>query len=116
MLDAPGTDDQGPEGAGPDGQQLAPWPYGSGQPAADGARASSNSAGEDTVTLIFKDGRPAEKIHNYILTGTTLYVNHHADIPVDELDLAATMKVNRDAGVDFHLPVSAAPSAGFVAN
>jgi hypothetical protein len=61
---------------------------------------------EEAVTLIFKDGRPAEQIHNYALTRTTLYVSdgHRRDIPVDQLDLAATEKANHDAGVDFHIP------------
>jgi hypothetical protein len=63
---------------------------------------------EDAVTLVFRDGRPSEQIHNYALTRTTLYVldEHHRDIPVDELDLEATAKVNRDAGVDFQLPIA----------
>jgi hypothetical protein len=58
------------------------------------------------VTLVFKDGRPPEKIHNYALTRTTLYVTdtHHREIPVADLDLAATEKANRVAGVSFQLP------------
>jgi hypothetical protein len=61
---------------------------------------------EEAVTLVFKDGRPAEQIHNYILTRTTLYIRDKGrhDIPTDQLDLAATAKVNHDAGVDFQLP------------
>jgi hypothetical protein len=61
---------------------------------------------EAAVTLVFKDGRPTEQIHNYMLTRTTLYVQeqHIREIPVDQLDLAATIKVNKDAGVDFQLP------------
>jgi len=61
---------------------------------------------ESAVTLVFKDGRPAEQIHNYMLTRTTLYVRdeRHREIPVDELDLAATAKANREAGVDFEVP------------
>jgi len=61
---------------------------------------------EDAVTLVFKDGRPPEQVHNYLLTRTTLYVRdqHHRDIPLNQLDLAATQKVNHDAGVDFQLP------------
>jgi hypothetical protein len=61
------------------------------------------------VTLVFKDGRPAEHIHNYLLTRTTLYVQdgRRREIPVDELDLAATVKVNHEAGVDFQLSVAA---------
>ncbi len=56
--------------------------------------------------LVFKDGRPSLEIHNYALTRTTLYVldQHHRDIPVDDIDLAATQKANRDAGVDFRIP------------
>jgi len=63
-------------------------------------------ASEEAVTLIFKDGRPPEQIHNYILTPTTLYVGdqHHRAIPTDQLDLVATARVNQDAGVDFQLP------------
>jgi len=61
---------------------------------------------ESAVTLVFKDGRPTEQIHNYVLTRTTLYVGdqHHREIPTDQLDLIATAKVNHEAGVDFHLP------------
>jgi hypothetical protein len=60
----------------------------------------------DAVTLVFKDGRPAEQIHNYILTRTTLSIldQHHRVIPVAELDLAATQKANHDSGVEFKLP------------
>jgi len=61
---------------------------------------------EDAVTLIFKDGRPPEQIHNYAMTRTMLYVRdkNHRDIPIAQLDLDATQKVNHDAGVDFQLP------------
>ena len=60
----------------------------------------------DAVTLVFKDGRPSEQIHNYILTRTTVYVTdaHHREIPVADLDLAATEKTNHEAGVTFKLP------------
>lgn len=65
-------------------------------------------APEDAVTIIFKDGRPAEQIHNYALTRTTLYIldQQHRDIPIDAVDLAETERVNRDAGVQFQLPVT----------
>jgi hypothetical protein len=60
----------------------------------------------EAITLVFKDGRASEQIHNYILSRTTLSVldGHHHDIPVDALDLAATERANREAGVDFKLP------------
>jgi len=63
-------------------------------------------AEEEAVTLVFKDGRPSEQIHNYMLTRTMLYVRdqHRRDIPVDQLDLAATQKANQSNGVDFALP------------
>ena len=61
---------------------------------------------EAAVTLVFKDGRPNQQIHNYMLTRTTLFVQdeHRREIPVDDLDLAATQKINKDDGVDFQLP------------
>jgi hypothetical protein len=63
-------------------------------------------AAETPVTLVFKDGRPTEQIHNYLLTPTTLTVldRHRRDIPVDEIDLNATTRVNLQAGLDFSLP------------
>ena len=43
------------------------------------------------------------------MTRTTLYVQeaHHREIPMAELDLAATEKANRAAGVSFVLPQGA---------
>jgi len=63
-------------------------------------------AAEDAVTLVFKDGRPSEQIHNYMLTRTTLYVQdqRRQQIAVTDIDVPATEKVNRDAGIDFQLP------------
>ena len=61
---------------------------------------------EDATTIVFKDGRTPDQIHNYILTRTTLFIldQPHRDIPLDRLDLPATAEANRDAGVDFRLP------------
>lgn len=77
-------------------------------PAGDGFRPAyvRPQPEEDAVTLVFKDGRPNQQIHNYMLTRTTVYVQdeRRREIPVDELDLAATEKVNKDAGVEFRLP------------
>jgi len=46
------------------------------------------------------------QIHNYLLTRDTLFVGdrHPSEIPVDQLDVGETAKVNRAAGVDFRLP------------
>jgi hypothetical protein len=75
-------------------------------PASEQAQPSPVPESAEAVTLVFKDGRPPEQIHNYILTRTTLYVRdeHRRDIPTDQLDLAATAKVNQAAGVAFQLP------------
>lgn len=58
------------------------------------------------VTLLFKDGRAPMQIHNYVLTRTTLFVQGlgHREIALDQLDMAATLKANHDAGIDFSLP------------
>jgi hypothetical protein len=105
-----GYDTQGPyDPQGPEGQPPPSWPaLGPYAPAAPQAATAASPAAEEAVTLVFKDGRPAEQIHNYVLTSTTLYVGdgHRREIPLDQLDLTATAKVNRDAGVDFRLPQS----------
>ncbi len=74
-------------------------------PTAVPAPAAENS---EAITLVFRDGRASEQIHNYILSRTTLSVldGRHRDIPIDQLDLAATEKANHEAGVDFRLPAS----------
>lgn len=85
------------------GQPAPRSPY---QSTSDLSHPSPAPDSEEAVTLIFKDGRSPEQIHNYVLTRTTLYVGdqRRRDIPTDQLDLATTEKVNHDAGVDFHLP------------
>jgi hypothetical protein len=106
---APSQYDQ-PSADQPEPEQPAytPWPYS--RPAPSAAPALSATAPDAAVTLVFKDGRPNEQIHNYLLTATTLSVldQHRHDIPVDQIDLAATAKLNRDAGVDFAVPAAAA--------
>jgi hypothetical protein len=111
---------QGPEQAS--GGEEPPVPYTTDAEAGRGyeARAAQPSAvartsptpqpslyDNEAVTLVFKDGRAPEKIYNYALTRTTLYVTdgRRREIPVAALDLAATEKVNRAAGVRFQLPV-----------
>jgi hypothetical protein len=98
--ETPPQDEYGPPPPG----SYTPWPYGSQAPSA--AEPSSPPVPESPVTLVFKDGRPPQQIHNYLLTATTLSVldPRRQEIPVDQIDLAATAKVNRDAGVSFALP------------
>jgi hypothetical protein len=110
-----GYDNQGygEQGYGPDYgpmQQPPSWPsYGpyAPYPGAAGVAPSAAPSTEEAVTLIFKDGRSPETIHNYVLTPTILYagdIAHRQVIPISELDVTATEKANADAGVDFHLP------------
>lgn len=97
-----------------DQQQTSPyasWPYSqpatsSTQPASSGSQASGPSEAEAPLTVIFKDGRHPEKIHNYMLTASKLYVldQHREVIPVSQIDLAATTKVNLASGIEFALP------------
>jgi hypothetical protein len=76
------------------------------RPAYARPQPSPEPEAEPPVTLIYKDGRPSEQIQNYMLTRTTIYVQETRlrEISVDQLDLAATQKANKDAGIDFQLP------------
>jgi hypothetical protein len=91
-----------------DEQQPPPWPsiYDQGPIAPAYAQPAPSPVSNEAVTLIFRDGRPPVQIHNYLLTKNTLFVGDRnpSVIPVAQLDLPATEKVNRDAGVDFRLP------------
>jgi hypothetical protein len=101
----------GPQGPDYDAQPI-PYTAENAEPAPQSSAPIVVTAGslynDDAVTLVFKDGRAPEKIHNYALTRTTLYVTdaRRREIPVAALDLAATEKVNRAAGVNFQLPVT----------
>jgi hypothetical protein len=64
---------------------------------------------QPATTLIFKDGRPPEQVHNYALTATTLYAldgEMRQEIPLSLLDVPATIAANHATGVDFALPIS----------
>jgi hypothetical protein len=65
-------------------------------------------AAENATTIVFKDGRPSEQIHNYALTQSTLFVldQNRRDIPLDQVDLAATENANRAAGMEFQVPAT----------
>ncbi len=93
-----------PDPSPPQEQPPAPSPYPT-YPTQAAAHPPAEPAPEDAVTLIFRDGR-SEQIHNYIMTRTTLYISdqHRREIPLDQLDLVATEKINRAAGIDFSVP------------
>jgi hypothetical protein len=98
-------DSQSADQQPPEYPEPPAWPSLNGQQNAPQSNATSQPA--EPVTLVFNDGRAPEKIYNYVLTPATLYVmdEHRREIAVDQLDLAATAKVNREAGIDFKLPV-----------
>ena len=62
---------------------------------------------DQPLTVIFKDGRAPIKVGNYLMTSrvlTDLDSQHYEQIPLDQIDLAATQHTNTAAGVDFQVP------------
>jgi hypothetical protein len=61
---------------------------------------------EDALTILFKDGRSPLQVHNYMLTTTMLYVRdqQHRDIPLNDIDIAATQKANQNTDINFKVP------------
>jgi hypothetical protein len=59
----------------------------------------------DPTVLVFLDGHQQE-VTNYAIMGQTVYVfdNRTQKIALTDLDVAATIKLNDDRGVDFHVP------------
>ncbi len=113
----PYADPSYPDPAQDPQNSISPAPYyrvpDAGQPPAYPSRrpeyqSPTAPASQASVTLIFKDGRPEEHIHNYLLSRTTLTVLDQGrhEIPVDQLDLAATEQANRASGVEFRLPAA----------
>ena len=72
------------------------------QAAPDAAKANIS----DPTVLIFRD-QHREEIRNYAVIGRTLWVfneDRAKKIPLTDLDVPATIKVNDDRGVDFNVP------------
>jgi len=55
--------------------------------------------------MIFRDGHK-QQVTNYAVMGHTLYVfdAHKRTIPLQDLDVPATIKANDDRGVGFRIP------------
>ena len=70
-------------------------------------REDERTAVGPATALVFRD-QHVEEVRNYAIAGGTLWVlnDHQAGkkIPVAQLDLGATVKMNDDRGVDFQLP------------
>jgi hypothetical protein len=61
---------------------------------------------EPATALVFRD-RHVEEVRNYAISGGTLWVLSDKvakKIPLAQLDLPATVKMNDDRGVDFQVP------------
>lgn len=100
----PPPDEYGPEP--PEVAENAPSSF---RPVYQGQIEAAPVHVQPGTTLIFKDGRAPMQVHNYALTGSTLYAldgDSRQEIPLSLLDVPATMEANRKAGVDFALPVS----------
>ena len=71
------------------------------------AGLTAPSAPEQPLTVIFKSGRAPVKIQNYMMTArvlTDLDSQHYEQIPLDQIDLAATQRINSAAGMEFQIP------------
>ena len=65
---------------------------------------------EQAITVIFKNGsRAPESIQNYLMNSKTLTDldrQHYEQIPLDQIDIAATEKTNRAHGLEFQVPTA----------
>ncbi len=89
--------------------ETAPPSYESEQPQA--APSKPEVRDELPILLIYRDGHRRE-VKNYAIVGHTLYdlgMFVAQKIPLDELDLKATVKTNEDRGVEFSLPAGITP-------
>jgi hypothetical protein len=70
-------------------------------------REEERSAAFPATALVFRD-QHVEEVRNYAIAGGTLWVlnDHQAGkkIPLAQLDLDATVKMNDDRGLDFQVP------------
>lgn len=84
---------------------LPPWNSQWQQPPV--GEGSASLAPEQPLTVIFKSGRAPVKMQNYMMTTkvlTDLDSQHYEQIPLDEIDVAATQRANSAAGVGFQVP------------
>ena len=86
---------------------YSPYPnQGYAAPVAEAGAAAPAISGMP-LTVIFKNGRAPISVRNYLMTSrvlTDLDSQHYEQIPLDQIDLAATKRFNTFAGVDFQVP------------
>ena len=69
--------------------------------------SAAPSQTSEPLKVIFKDNRAPMTIQNYMVNSTSLTDldrNHYEQIPLDQIDIAATQKANRAHGVFFEVP------------
>ncbi|HSS98225.1 MAG TPA: hypothetical protein VLK33_14390 [Terriglobales bacterium] len=60
-----------------------------------------------STTLVFRD-KHQEEVQNYAVVGRTLWIldeKKASKVPLDDLDLDATTRINNDRGIDFDVPM-----------
>lgn len=103
--------DAGPEPVQGPGDARPPVAYPPGtRPAYPGVSADTPEP-EQAITVIFKNGRAPETIQNYLMNSRTLTDldrQHYEQIPLDQIDIAATEQTNRARGLEFQVPAASA--------
>ena len=75
--------------------------------AAPSQKRVSDARPLEVTVLVFRDGHQQE-VSNYAIMGQVVYVfdSGRQKIGLGDLDVPATIRLNDDRGVDFHLPVN----------
>ena len=101
------ADQNGSAPAYPYPDQRPPYPgEGYAAPVGD-AGSAAPPVPDQPLTVIFKSGRAPIKVRNYLMTAkalTDLDSKHYEQIPLDQIDVAATERLNSAAGIDFQVP------------
>lgn len=73
--------------------------------AAPSSKTIAEATPFDATVLVFRDGHQQE-VSNYAIMGQTLYIfdTRTQKVGLGDLDVPATIKLNDDRGVAFHLP------------
>ncbi len=101
----PGNSSDDQNGSAP--LYLGPYPDQGYAAPGSPAGAAPPAASEQPLTVIFRSGRAPIKVRNYLMTSsvlTDLDSDHYEQIPLSQIDLAATESINQAAGLDFQVP------------
>lgn len=107
QMDQQGPDDQGAQGNYGDNYNGAGDQDAYARSAPYEPRHSELTAPSPPTTLVFRD-QHQEEIQNYAIVGNTLFsfsAERTQEIPLSDLDIPATTKINGDRGVNFKVPV-----------